>query len=99
MSAFDLPTIEGNPRNTAIPHRRYRLVLDLEADTLDDLFRELHIIANDGEREGLPSQCTSGGFNAGYELRLGDQGDHVTHDSFIDSLSEWMESRRAAAKS
>lgn len=46
----------------APPHRRLRLVLDLEADDLDELRRALHVIGNDLDYEGIEQrETTSGG--------------------------------------
>ena len=92
--AHDLPTIYGAPRNTAIPHRRMRLVLDLEADDLDGLARSLGFIADDIEREGRTvREVTEGGSTAGFHLVIGEDPE-VSAESFQADLAEWSAARR-----
>lgn len=72
------------------PHRRLRLKLDLEADTLDDLTGALRNLANDMDidsREEVLDRA-SGGYHSGYHLTLTcDPGQD--HDRFHDQLMAW----------
>ncbi|WP_020580178.1 hypothetical protein [Actinopolymorpha alba] len=81
-----------------IPHRRHRLTLDLEADTLDELWHEMHAIADRLDREQREhAEITSGGYASGYHLRL--QTDPaVTGDLYHASLAEWSKKDRAARR-
>lgn len=84
---------------TAVPRRAYRLVLDLEADSWDELVSTVDRIGlelvQQPQREG--TEITSGGYASGYHMeishRAGQTGDRYRHE-----LMQWCDERRAARR-
>ena len=81
-----------------IPHRRLRLHLDLQADSLDDLWHELRQIADDLDREGREVRdVASGGYSSGYHLTLTcDQ--YQTGDQYREQLEAWSAARKESRR-
>lgn len=81
-----------SPHDSPPPKRRWRLVLDLHADTPEEVRRALGGIAHD-LREGSTT-VTSGGSDSGYHWELTDYGPEVTHDSYVAALDAWRAAER-----
>lgn len=80
------------------PHRRLRLVLDLEADDLAELSAALTRIGNDLEYEGREQrEVTSGGYGSGWHLTL-TRDEFMDHDRFATEIAEWHDRRKAASR-
>ena len=75
------------------PRRRWRLVLDLEADDLDGLFDVLTMIDFDIRGE---VREWSGGWGSGYHVELIENAGQ-THDGYFDELETWIAARRGGA--
>jgi hypothetical protein len=55
----------------SVPHRRHRLVLDLEADSLDELVGVLHYLADEIEVEGRDQRVIrASGYSSTYTSTL-----------------------------
>ena len=79
-------------RTEDTPQRRFRLVLDLDADTRDDLDAALTSLSFAVNDETL-TQRTSGGYDYGYHVEVIDRGEDVTHDSYVQELARWQMDR------
>jgi hypothetical protein len=78
------------------PRRRLRLQLDLGADDIDSLAGELRSIAHDLEYDGREERDTvSGGYGAGYSLKVTVTDLEQTGDRFREELEEWRQRRVA----
>lgn len=78
------------------PKRRYRLVLDLDADTPADALQALTEVHETISRTGAISG-TTGSFAAGYHFELVDHGEHVTHETFRAAIADWLAQREEQA--
>lgn len=80
------------------PHRRWRLTLDLEADSFDRLVGALEQLALDlSLRPGAepnPRDITSGAPDAGYVARI-TEDPSITPESYRAALETWIAERRA----
>lgn len=74
------------------PQRRFRLVLDLHADTRDALDRALTALAFSVHDDSL-TRRTSGGADSGYHVEIIDHGEDVTHESYVAALTRWQADR------
>lgn len=70
------------------PKRRYRLVLDLDADTVTATLEALNEVYEAIAWAGATS-CTSGSSAAGFHFEFIDHGEHVTHESFRAAVADW----------
>ena len=76
------------------PHRRLRLQLALEADSLDEMHDALSRIALDLLREGRESRrVTSGGRSSGHHLTL-DCDPAMNGDTYRRLLKEYVAAKR-----
>ena len=76
---------------SAPPKRACRLVLDLEADTRDDLASAIYNLAIQLERGEL-TQGVSGGYSSGYIYELS-ENEHPKHSEWAAQLRAYIESR------
>lgn len=83
------PVTPGTP-----PRRRLRLVLELDADDLDEVVAALGNIACSLVGGGEERQVTSGGWASGYHLTLTSDPEQ-TGDRYREQLSAWSAARRA----
>jgi hypothetical protein len=79
---------------SAAPVRRFRLLLDLQADSEDALISALHVLANDADVDGLVNDRTSGGTDSGYHLTVVDGGEAITPESYAAERDAWLAARR-----
>lgn len=77
------------------PRRACRFVLDLEADTRDDIAAALYNMASQIER-GEMTQGVSGGYSSGYIYELS-ESDHPTHTEWAESLRAYLDDKKAAS--
>lgn len=78
------------------PKRRFRLVLDVGADTLEELSSALTSIDLDIRHPDGPvtwSQ-TRGGAASGWHWELADAGDEMTHGEYMAALTRWRARQR-----
>lgn len=78
-----------------VPHRRLRFLLDLEADSLDELNNALRNIGHSlllDEQE--VREVDSGGWASGYHLEL-TCDEQMDGDTYRSRLREWADDRRA----
>lgn len=87
--------VDSTVMHPELPHRRHRLVLDLHADSIEDICRALSSLAFDIEQDGLTVR-TSGGYSDGYHVELTDYGPTFTHERYIAELDEWRRRREAS---
>lgn len=81
--------------NAYLPRRRLRLLLDLQADSLDELEAALTNIGRDLLIEDREERETdSGGWASGYHLELTCDED-IDGDTYRSRLREWADDRRA----
>lgn len=86
-----------NPAMSQVPHRRLRLVMDLEADDVAVLVDELYNIAEKIRDNGSEVQSsTSGGNQHGYHFDLTVTDEAMTPERYREELSAWVEARRAS---
>lgn len=84
------------------PHRRLRLRLDVEADSISALAYYLDVLARDlTMRRGETLETTSAGyrgagFTGGYRATLTCDPD-MTADRYRDALALWVRNRKTAA--
>lgn len=74
------------------PKRRYRLHLELDAHDVEGALRELQVIVNDAEIDGLPTECVS---SAGYVLRWEERNPDMTAERYAEELEAWRQTRKA----
>jgi hypothetical protein len=81
---------------TEVPRRKYRLVMDLEADdyaelllALDDIGVQLSI---DTRLDG--AEITSGGYASGWHLEITHR-EQQTPEGYRRELTQWCDARRA----
>lgn len=74
------------------PKRACRFVLDLEADTRDDLATALYNIASQIERGEL-TQGVSGGYSSGYIYELS-ENDRPTHTEWAKQLRAYLDAKQ-----
>lgn len=79
----------ADAHDDAPPKRRYRLTLDLHADTWDDLADALHNIATQVLIEHH-RDVTSGGYSSGYRLSV-IEDPTMSHDAYIAALDAWRD--------
>lgn len=80
------------------PHRRLRLKLDLEADTLRDLAMAIQNIGWTLEHDKHASETrtiTSGGVTSGHHLEL-TCDPSMTGERYQQLLTEWLAERKAS---
>ena len=77
-----------------LPRRRYRLKLDLEADTLDEMEIALENIGRMAVRGEL-TKGFSAGYNSSYSYELDDAGEQITHESWKADVAEFVKRKRA----
>jgi hypothetical protein len=77
------------------PKRACRFVLDLQADTRQDLADALYNMASQIER-GEMTSGVSGGYSSGYVYEL-IENDRPTHDEWARDLRAYLDRRMAAA--
>ncbi len=82
---------------TETPRRACRFVLDLEADTRDDLATALFNLASRMERGEL-TQGVSGGYSSGYVYELS-ESDRPTHTEWAQNLRTYLDGKKATAPS
>lgn len=77
------------------PHRAHEVDLHISADSMDDLQRELEIIATKVERGEFSTWGVSGGYGAGhrYEHR---HDPEMTHDRWAEENEAYCKAIRAA---
>jgi hypothetical protein len=83
--------IAPRPSRVVVPERRYRLKLDLQADSLDELGRALGQLETDlaiGDLKVTPDRA-SGGVTYGYHLELTEPHPGRTHEEYADLLDAW----------
>lgn len=73
------------------PKRACRFVLDLEADTRDDLATALFNIASQLERSEL-TQGVSGGYSSGYIYELS-ENDRPSHTEWAQQLRAYLDAK------
>lgn len=77
------------------PHRRWRMDLRLQADTLADMMRELHHIGHrllEAEYRKEPQiRVTSGGHSTGFTLAV-DEDPEMDHDRYAAALNAYLRS-------
>jgi hypothetical protein len=77
------------------PKRRLHLTLDLHADdwsALGDALSDVrHAVMIDGSMN-----ATSGGSDAGWHVEVADNPE-MTHQAYIDALTEWRAEQQAAS--
>jgi hypothetical protein len=73
------------------PKRACRFVLDLEADTRDDLATALYNMASQLERGEL-TKGVSGGYSSGYIYEL-IENDTPTHDEWARNLRAYLDAK------
>lgn len=79
-----------------VPHRRLRMTLDLEADSLSELARALIQISTDLEIDGREERnMQSGGVTNGYHLKV-TCNPEMTPKRFADELLAWHADYRKA---
>lgn len=81
--------------NAYVPRRRLRLLLDLQADSLEELATALTNIGRDlliEDRE--EREKDSGGWASGYHLEL-TCDEQMDGDTYRSRLREWADDRRA----
>lgn len=79
------------------PHRRHRFVLDLEADSLDEVSTTLEQIVTSialGDIDG-DSFRTSGGVHSGYTIAVSTDQDQ-THARYFELVTSWLAERKTA---
>lgn len=76
------------------PHRRHRFMLNLEADTLEELVGVLHYLADELEAEGRDSRLiTYRGTSSTYDARL--RTDPAQDcDRYREQLGRWYREER-----
>ena len=74
------------------PKRACRFVLDLEADTRDDLATALYNIASQLERGEL-TKGVSGGYSSGFIYELV-ENDGPTHDEWARNLRAYLDAKK-----
>ncbi len=77
-----------------IPHRRYRLVLDLHADSLDELSIALRSIDFSVTADGSRN-CTTGGCGSGWHYEVTEDA-AMTPEKYRADLDAWIAAERAA---
>jgi predicted transcriptional regulator len=82
------------PTEPPLPHRRFRLELSAEADTLDELAHVIDSVAGRLWEATMPIEMTSGGARSGYTLTVRED-ESVTAEQFRADLKAWMDARRA----
>lgn len=89
--------LDGVPVPAAsLPHRRLRLVLDLEADDLTELAAAMIRLANELELDGAEQvEGASGGVASGHHFTLTCDPTQ-TGDRYREQLSRWSVDRRLA---
>lgn len=70
------------------PHRACRLVLDLGADTRNDMVSALENIARQLDR-GEMTTGVSGGYDSGYSYTY-TEAEHPTHAEYIEQLNVYL---------
>lgn len=91
-----MTTIAPRPVKPEPPERRYRLKLDLEADSLDELGRALGQLETDiaiGDLKVTPDRA-SGGVTYGYHLELTEPHPGRTPEEYRDLLAAWSREQR-----
>jgi hypothetical protein len=79
------------------PHRACRLLLDLEADSRDELAGALFNMADRISR-GEMSRGVSGGYSSGYIYELV-ENESPSHDEFFQQLTAYLDAKKADADS
>lgn len=82
------------------PHRKHRMVLKLEADSIDDLSGALTQLALDLDMDDMRGRDwtervdrASGGPSSGYQLDMVTDP-NMDHDTYIQLLNAWLDSDR-----
>jgi hypothetical protein len=73
------------------PERAHTIVLDAQADTADDLARELRFLADRVERGDITVGCIGGsvaGSLYSYRVRA-----EQTHEVYFQAVAEWLRGR------
>jgi hypothetical protein len=76
------------------PQRACRLLLNLQADSREELAGALYNMASRIER-GEMSKGVSGGPSSGYIYELV-EGEHPTHDDYFQQLTAYLDNKQAA---
>lgn len=86
------------------PHRKHRLALKLEADSIDDLVGALTQLALDFDMDDMrnrdwtqPTHWESGGSSSGYKLDMVTDPD-MDHDTYFQHLKAWLDTDRQRRK-
>lgn len=78
-----------------VPRRRWRMTLDLQADTLDDMMGELERIAHRLAEAGAKGQSgvcvTSSGYSSGFVLDV-DEDPTMDHGRYAVALEDYLRS-------
>lgn len=77
----------------ALPRRRLRLQLDIEADSMDELVSALEQIGHRAERGDL-TKGFSAGYNSSYSYEL-NEDESITHESWAEDVAEFVKRKRA----
>ncbi len=78
------------------PKRRYRLVLDLQADDVAGLIHTLDHLSYDlmcgqfSTTHHVIAARTSGTDDAGYHVEVIDHGEDITHEVYAQALAAWL---------
>jgi hypothetical protein len=75
--------------------RACRFVLDLEADTRQDIVNALISMAHQIERDEM-TQGVSGGYSSGYIYELS-ESDRPTHTEWAEKLRAYLDDKKAAS--
>jgi hypothetical protein len=77
------------------PKRACRFILDLEADTRQDIVNALISMAHQIERDEM-TQGVSGGYSSGYIYELS-ESDRPTHTEWAEKLRAYLDDKKAAS--
>lgn len=91
--------IDAERDDLSPPHRRFRLVLDLNADTLNGLCQALSNVGLDVwdlyHRETTPAmRLTHGGVADGWHVEVLDRGETVTAEVYREALRDYIDRLR-----
>lgn len=80
-----------------LPRRRVKLNLDVEADSIKDLFDTLEDIARRVYADDL-TKGFSAGYQSSYSYELSED-ESITHESWEAAVAEFVKRKRAALQS